>query len=697
MGTPSDKSPAEHLLTPVQFLKGVGPERAKPLERMGLKTARDLLFNFPRSYQNMSELRTVDQLQENEPASICGEVEEIDLRNTGTGRSMLGVLIRQESQHLRAVWFNQPYMRDKFKTGRRVLLSGKARLNAFRWEMVHPRVEVLAEGEDPPSGKILPVYSLTEGINQGAMRRLMASIVASHADFVDEVFDQSLLDAKRMLSIGDALRAIHDPPTEDLLEQARYRFIYQELLMMQLALRLRREKLTAERKATPLPITPKIDSRIRRLFPFELTDDQRESIRDISEDLGRDVPMNRLLQGDVGSGKTVVAEYAMLAAVANGHQAALMAPTEILARQHVATLSKDLRESRVRIALLTGSLSAAERRDVLKGIAESEVDLVVGTHAIVQDDVVFKQLGLVIIDEQHRFGVRQRAALRQSGLDPHYLVMTATPIPRTISMTLFGDLDVSTLRKMPPSRQPVHTYLGEETQRDKWWDFFRKKLREGRQGYVIAPLVNESAKQDVESVEATYENLSNGELEEFRLGIVHGRQTSSEKDAVMQDFHSGDVQVLIATSVVEVGINVPNATVMTIEGGQRFGLAQLHQLRGRVSRGSHPGYVCAYSSTESEEAVERLQSFAATNDGFDLAERDLAMRGPGDLFSFKQHGLPPLRIADLSRDAAIVQEARTDALKLLDQSPSLLSDEHTTLRQRVLLRYGNALELGDVG
>jgi len=332
----------------------------------------------------------------------------------------------------------------------------------------------------------------------------------------------------------------------------------------------------------------------------------------------------------------------------------------------------------------------------LRGISDGEVDLIVGTQAIVQDDVVFKQLGLVIIDEQHRFGVRQRAALRQSGRDPHYLVMTATPIPRTIAMTLFGDLEVSVLRQMPV-RQPVHTYLGDESQRDKWWEFFRRKLREGRQGYVIAPLVNESAKQDVESVEAAYEHLSNGAFEEFRLGIVHGRQTASEKDAVMQDFHSGDVQVLIATTVVEVGINVPNATVMTIEGGQRFGLAQLHQLRGRVCRGSHPGYVCVYASTQSDEALERLQSFATCNDGFELADRDLQIRGPGDLFSFQQHGLPPLRIADLSRDAAIVQEARNDAVRLLDQSPGLLSDQHDTLRQRVLVRYGSALEIGDVG
>ncbi len=387
----------------------------------------------------------------------------------------------------------------------------------------------------------------------------------------------------------------------------------------------------------------------------------------------------------------------MLLAVAHGHQAALMAPTELLARQHVRTLSRDLKASRVRIALLTGSLTAAERRTTLEQIATGEIDLIIGTHAVVQSDVSFKQLGLVIIDEQHRFGVKQRAALRQAGLDPHYLVMTATPIPRTISMTLFGDLDVSTLRETPPGRQPVHTYLGEEGQRAKWWDFFRKKLREGRQGYVIAPLVDNSSDLELQSVESAYENLSNGELEAFRLGILHGRQSTTEKEAIMLAFNSGELQVLIATSVVEVGIDVPNATLMTIESGERFGLAQLHQLRGRVSRGPHPGYVCVFASTESDEGQQRLEAFSKTTDGFELAETDFRLRGPGDLFSLKQHGLPPFRIADLTRDEKILDEARITARQLLEDDPELTAEELQLLRERVLMRYGKALELGDVG
>ncbi|MBI2481270.1 MAG: DEAD/DEAH box helicase, partial [Planctomycetia bacterium] len=424
MSASADKSPSEQLLTPVQYLKGVGPQRAELLERLGLRRAVDLLFFFPRSYQDMSELREVQQLEENVPVSVCGVVEEIDERNTGTGRSMLGVLIRQETQYLRSLWFNQPHMRQKFAVGQRVLLSGKPRLNGLRWEMTHPRVEVLAPGQAPPSGRILPTYALTEGLAQPAMRRIVGGIADLYSDFVEEVFRSSFLDEKKLLPIAEALRQIHAPSDNEYLEQARRRFIYQELFFMQLALGMRRRKLQLEQRSSSLPATAKIDARIRRLFPFELTGDQQQAIADISRDMQREHPMNRLLQGDVGSGKTVVAEYAMLLAVAHQHQAALMAPTELLARQHVRTLSRDLRESRVRIALLTGSLSAGERRTTLDQIAAGEIDLIIGTHAIVQADVQFHRLGLVIIDEQHRFGVNQRAALRQAGLDPHYLVMT---------------------------------------------------------------------------------------------------------------------------------------------------------------------------------------------------------------------------------------------------------------------------------
>jgi len=696
MNPHGDKSDAELLATPAQFIKGVGPQRAEMLARLNLHFARDILFFFPRDYQDMSEVRTIDALEEDQPSSVIGVVEEVDQRNTGTGRSVLGVLIRQGNDHMRALWFNQPYMRERFRRGQRVLLSGSPRRSGLRWEMAHPRVETLDE-EETPTGRILPVYPLTEGINQGQMRRIVQGVVERYAAALAEVFPDDFLDAHNLWPIHAALPQVHTPTDEESLQQARHRFIYQELLVLQLALALRRHQLTTHCRATALPATAKIDARIRRLFPFELTAGQERAIAEVSADMAREISMNRLLQGDVGSGKTVVAVYAMLLAVAHGHQAAIMAPTEVLARQHAHTFQQILAHADVKIGLLIGSLKSARRRQILAEVESGEVNVVIGTHAIIQSEVKFARLGLAVVDEQHRFGVQQRAMLRQAGLDPHYLVMTATPIPRTVSMTLFGDLDVSTLKDSPPGRQPVHTYLADETQRARWWEFFRKKLLEGRQGFVITPLVDESEQWEAASVQQAFEELANGELEAFRLDLVHGRLSGEEKGAAMDAFRRGDTQVLVATSVVEVGIDVPNATIMTIEGAERFGLAQLHQLRGRISRGSHPGYLCAFADPQTDESKHRLEAFEQTTDGFRLAEVDFELRGPGDLLGTRQHGLPPLRIADLLRDADVLEQARADARQLIAADPELANPDHARLKRMVLVRYGQALELGDVG
>jgi ATP-dependent DNA helicase RecG len=611
------------------------------------------------------------------------------------------MLLRQETRYLRCLWFNQPWMREKLAEGRRIMVSGEPVLEGMRWEMRHPRLELLADDEDAPAGRILPVYSLTEGIVQSQMRRIVSAVVESHAELVEDAFPESFLAAHRLLPIRSALLQIHGPESDSSLEQARRRFVYQELLVLQLALAIRKWRLGHQRQAPPLTINAKIDARITRLFPFELTTAQRQAIDEICSDLARPLPMNRMLQGDVGSGKTVVAMYAMLLAVAHGYQAALMAPTEILARQHIDTLGRALSASKVRLALLTGSLTASERKDTLDKVAAGEVDIVIGTHAVThavsKSGVEFKKLGLVVIDEQHKFGVRQRAALKKAGVDPHYLVMTATPIPRTVGMTLFGDLDVSTLREPPPGRQNVHTYLATDEQRMRWWHFFRTKLDEGRQGFVITPLVEESEAVETANVQETFEVLGRGELANYRLGMLHGRMTPAEKESVMQSFRSGRTQALVATSVVEVGIDVPNATLMTIEGGERFGLAQLHQLRGRISRGAHPGYLCVFASGASEEAQARLDAFTKTSDGFELAELDFQLRGPGDLFGTKQHGLAPLLIADLRRDAAMVEEARSAAQQLIAKDPDLENVSFARLRRMVFHRYGEALDLGDVG
>ena len=713
------KTPAQLLATPVQFLKGVGPARAELLERMELFAVRDVLFFFPRDYQDFTDEREVAQLEEGKLQSVRGVVEDIDLRTTSAGGSILGISIQCRTGHLRAIWFNQPFMRDRFTFGQRVMLSGKPKLEGLVWQMHHPRVETLDAEEDEPAAKLLPVYSLTEGLLQWQMRKVVRGALDQYAHLLDEVFPEDYLQAHTLLPLQQALPQVHFPDNQNSLDHARRRLVYQELFILQLALAVKRHQQHDRQKAPALESSAKIDSRIRRLFPFELTAGQQQTIAEIAADMAGPTPMNRLLQGDVGSGKTVAAVYAMLLAVAHGYQAVLMAPTEVLARQHAMTLERMLATSQVRRAQLTGGLPAGQRTTILQQIAAGEIDIVVGTQAIIQEDVSFAKLGLVVIDEQHKFGVRQRAALKQSGDAPHYLVMTATPIPRSMTMTLFGDLDVSTLRDHPPGRQKVNTYLANETQRAKWWDFFRKKLREGRQGYVITPLVEASGGADIPvcpdmcdpdggqecpphqaktvSLEETYETLANGELEAFRLGLIHGRLTPAEKDAVMEDFRSGEIQVLVSTSVVEVGVDVPNVTLMTIESGHHFGLAQLHQLRGRISRGKYPGFCCVFGDPQTDESRQRLKVFAGSTDGFELAEADFKLRGPGDLFGTKQHGLPPLRIADLLRDRELLEEARRDAQALATSDPDLASEEHVKLRRMMFVRYGKALDLGDVG
>jgi ATP-dependent DNA helicase RecG len=592
-------------------------------------------------------------------------------------------------------------------------------------------VETLDRVDEVPAAKMLPVYPLTEGLVQWQMRKIVRGALESHTGLLDEVFPEDYLREHDLWPLEWALPRIHFPDDPQSLQHARRRLVYQELFILQLALAVRRQQQHDQRRGPRLEATARIDARICALFPFELTAAQQTAIAEIAADMAGPLPMHRLLQGDVGSGKTVVAVYAMLLAVAHGYQAVLMVPTEVLARQHALTLERMLAASRVRQVQLTGGLGASQRANLLEKIAAGEVDVIIGTQAILEEDVSFARLGLVVIDEQHKFGVRQRARLKSSGrktaagstspfaagaaahdvppadppidlvglpgLDPHYLVMTATPIPRSLTMTLFGDLDLSTLRDSPPGRQAVNTYLAEEGQRAKWWDFFRKKLREGRQGYVVTPLVEESETIEAVSLDQVYETLANGELEAFRLGMIHGRMTPAEKDAVMDGFRGGAIQVLVSTSVIEVGVDVPNATLMTIESGHYFGLAQLHQLRGRISRGRFPGFCCVFGDPQTDESRQRLRAFVASTDGFDLAETDFRIRGPGDIFGAKQHGLPPLRIADLLRDQAVLEEARRDAQAFVAADPGLAREEHAKLRQMVLIRYGTALELGDVG
>lgn len=741
LATASDRPPMT-FRTEIQFVPGVGNQRFALLHRLGLRTAGQALFFFPRAYEYPNQWTEIGELREGRPAALVGRITEVDITSRTAGKSVLGVLVENEGGAVRLLFFNQAYRTKTLTRGTRVVVSGEPKLAGFRMEFIHPDVTILGEDEPIPEGRILATYPLVEGLKQSHLRQAIGAVVDAIGGSVEEVLNDDLrLQAASRLAgtlaavtesmpdIATSLREVHRPSCQDSLDAARRRLIFQELLVLQLALALRRRKLTTDLTAPPLPSSAMIDARIRNRFPFDLTDDQSRAIVEVGRDMARQFPMNRLVQGDVGSGKTVVAQYAMLLAVAHGHQAVMMAPTEVLARQHHQTLTRCLAHSRVRIGLLCGSLTAAQRRDVLRQAKEGQVDVLVGTQALLYGDISFAKLGLCVIDEQHKFGVDQRQALRRGGVDPHYLVLTATPIPRTVTMTMFGDLDVSTLRQKPPGRGAVHTYLAAEGWRERWWRFVAQRIDEGRQAFVIAPRISgeqtvapdaeavvpdaemvapdaetvdsetapQESAEDISSAVSTFEQLRRGPLSQYRIDLLHGRMTTDEKNAAMEKFAQGRTQILVSTTVIEVGIDVPNATVMTILGAERFGLAQLHQLRGRVSRGSHDGHVCLFTDTgDSPEENERLRTLAATNDGFEIAEADFRLRGPGDLLGRRQSGMPSMMIADLSRDEAILGVARQIAQEIIDADPELTDPAMAKLKTQVMRRYGEVLSLGDV-
>ncbi|MBU6237575.1 MAG: ATP-dependent DNA helicase RecG [Planctomycetes bacterium] len=696
--------------TPLQFVPGIGPGRAPLFERLGLRRAIDLLFFFPRNYQDIAPWKSVLELEDGGRATVLGRVVDLDRRSSFDGRSILGVLLALEGGgYLRCVWFNQPFRHDQFPRGIRVLATGVVKATGVAFEIRHPETVILGDDEAPPAARPMPVYPLTEGLQQRHVAKAVAAVLPL-SDAVEEALPEAIrqrIIPEALLPIAQALKTIHQPATLEEAQRARERFIFQELFVLQLALAMHRYAVQHAKPSPAIVATPQIHSRILKRFPFELTVNQLQVIEEVRRDMEKEIPMNRLIQGDVGAGKTAIAYYAMLNAVANRYQAALMVPTELLARQHFSKLQQQLRDSQVMIELLTGSLSSAVRRELLQRIALGTVDIVIGTQALIGEHVDFAKLGLLVIDEQHRFGVEQRAALRDSRLSPHYLVMTATPIPRTLAMTAFGDLDVSILRDRPPGQSAVTTYVSDIAHHDRWWRFVIEQVRSGRQAFVVAPRLdqgraetstNESAGEESLGAIQWYENLKNGPLADLRLALVHGRMDGEEKQQRLDDFATGKTDVLVATTVIEVGIDVPNAAVMTILDADRLGLAQLHQLRGRVGRGRFPGYVCLFPRADLDSNDrKRLEEFAASNDGFALAELDLRTRGPGELLGTRQSGLPPLKIADLARDEVWVFQARDIAGEVIDRDPTLTLPEHTLLRRQVVSKHGQALAISDVG
>ncbi len=699
---PSSDNP---LSQSVQFIKGVGPARAEQLRRLGIETVRDLLFHFPRAYQDLSDIRAISQLSEGALQTVRGEVVEIEGKHLPDGRCVVSVVLWVGGkQCLEGVWFNQPHAARRFRFGLRVAFSGKATWYRDHWQMANPRVSILdAHPSSPdqenaePTSLVVPVYPLTEDLRTEHLRPILRRVVDQYARQVPEILPPELRQQHGFPEAARALEDVHFPDTLIAAETARRRFLYEHFLVLQIALSLRRREIRDRQRAPRLPVSPLIDARIRRLLPFTLTGAQEKAVAAICKDLAGDRPMQRLLQADVGAGKTAVAVYALLVTVANRHQAVLMAPTEVLAHQHWRTIEGYLAQSRVRRLLLTGALTSKERNAALAAIEAGEVDLVVGTQALVQNDVKFARLGLVVIDEQHKFGVNQRARVRRLGVDPHYLVMTATPIPRTVALTVFGDLDTTTIRELPPGRKPVLTRWVRDNQRAWVYEQVQKDLREGRQAYLVCPLVEESDTKELKSAEQTHAELSAGAFRDFRLGLLHGRLDEDAKALVMERFRRRELDMLVSTVVIEVGVDVPNATVLIVDHAERFGLSQLHQLRGRVSRGTVAGKCFLFAEPATEEARERLRIVTRTTDGFALAEHDARLRGVGEFFGTRQHGAGEVGVEQMIADKQLLQLARKDAFALVTADSRLRQAEHEGLRRLVLERYGETLDLAEIG
>lgn len=685
--------PMRSLDEPVTCLHGVSNTYAKRLERLGVLSVRDLLFLIPRRYDDFSALKTIEQLKYGEEVTLIATVWDAKTRQARNGLHITTCILADRSGTIEVTWFNQPYLTNRLHPGREIVVSGKVEEYLGRLTFQSPAWEPL-EREQLNTGRLVPVYPLTEGITDRWLRRLIKTALDTFANQIPDPLPAPLRAQEKLLDLSSALQSIHFPRDRSAIEQARRRLCFEEFLLIQVGV-LRKRQLWQSRRSRPLPRNA-LAERFLASLPFQLTAAQQRALNHISTDLESGVPMSRLLQGDVGSGKTVVAVAAMLQAVAAGHQAALMAPTEILAGQHFETVCRligDLAinpggqaEEPVRVALLTGSLKPREKAEVRDAISGGQVDIVIGTHALIQEAVQFSKLGLVVVDEQHRFGVEQRSGLRHKGdgdLVPHLLVMTATPIPRTLALTIYGDLDVTIIDELPPNRQQVLTYLVAPRERERAYQFVRKQIEQEYQAFIICPLVEESDKLEAKSATEEYERLQEEVFPDLRLALLHGRMKSEEKEDVMSAFRNGDYDILISTAVVEVGIDIPNASIMMIEGANRFGLAQLHQFRGRVGRGQAQSYCLLLSDSAAEEAMTRLQVVEKTANGFALAEEDLRMRGPGEFFGTRQSGLPDLRVAGLS-DSRILEDARRAARALFEADPGLEQPANRLLRQRVL-------------
>jgi len=684
----------------ITTLKGVSAAMAAKFNRLGVKTIRDLLYFFPHRHLDYSQRKHISQLVEGEEQTIMANVWQAQETRLG-GRRSTEAIVGDETGNVRVVWFNNPYVAKSLPTNARVVISGRVGLFGGRHVFESPEWELLEDKELVHTGRLVPLYSLTQGLKPRQVRKLMKAVVDGWSGQVEDFLPPELIKRCKLLELPRAIAQAHYPEDETAKDNARYRLAFDELFILQLGVLGKKHEWQESQPGNPLSPQPAPLETFLKFLPFELTSSQQKVLKELLVDLEKSRPMSRLLQGEVGSGKTVVATAALLVAAANGYQGAFMAPTEILAEQHFTNVGQLLsragkqiaEEDNLRrysgilsrpltLALLIGDLKQARKQEIQQRIGAGEIDIIIGTHALIQKEVGFQSLSLVVVDEQHRFGVAQRSALRQKGFNPHVLVMTATPIPRTLALTLYGDLDLSVIDELPPGRQAVKTKWLKPEQRDSAYAFLRRQVTEGRQAFIICPLVEESEVIQAKAAVAEYERLSGEVFPDLKLGLIHGRMSAAEKDKVMHQFRSGELQVLVSTPVVEVGIDVPNATVMLVESADRFGLSQLHQFRGRVGRGSEQSYCMLLAENPSEIGRERLDIIEKVQDGFQLAEEDLRLRGPGEFFGTRQSGLPDLRMAKLS-DVALLELARTEAIRLFEKDPGLKKPAHASLAKEL--------------
>lgn len=674
------------LETEVQYLKGVGPKLAELLKKLGIATVRDVLMHLPRRYEDRTHLPPISSVRPGNFVTVRGRITHLDSRPVSGGRVIIKAMLSDGKSGIALVWFNQPWVKRKLEGyNGEVIAYGQVKEGSNWLEISSPEYELLDEEEGSDSfARIVPVYPLSEGVPQGLVRKAVESALANYLPSVQEPLPEGLLRKYNLQPIQWCLQQIHRPESEESRLAARRRLVFEEFFYLQMALAAKRAATQAE---VGIPFhfdRPALGAELKQMLPFELTNAQKRVIDEIWSDLERSEPMNRLLQGDVGSGKTAVAAASMLAVVRAGYQAAIMAPTEILAEQHAVNMRRLFEPLGIEVALLVGKLTTQQRKKMGELVSSGKAQIAVGTHSLIQEGVTFHRLGLAVIDEQHRFGVLQRAALREKGAgNPDVLVMTATPIPRTLTMAIYGDLELSVIDELPPGRQAIKTHWRAASDRVQVYEGVRKMIEEGRQAYFVCPMVSESEKMQAQAAEDLHYRLSTLVFPDLRVGLLHGQMKSKDKDEAMEKFRAHELDILVSTTVIEVGVDVPNASVMVVEDANRFGLSQLHQLRGRVGRGSHQSFCILIADARNEEARARMDALVASTDGFKIAEEDLRLRGPGELAGTRQSGNLDFKVADLIQDGKLLEEARQAALKLAAYDPFLEKPQYRLLRERV--------------